>query len=117
MGEEDIMGLGTRNARGHDTEQMRRLAVIAEDYADFRQGQRVMTCDGFPGTVAAVEDGPYPGTEAYRVELDGNLGGGLYTTGQLQALPGHVAGEHHSAADDYPELGSILDERPDIAKG
>jgi hypothetical protein len=109
------MGLGARNAHRHDTVGVQKHAVVSADYADFRVGQRVMTVDGLPGTVAAIDDGPYPGTESYRIELDNGLGGGAYRTADLRELRGHTAGEHHQAADDYPELGDILSRRPDIA--
>jgi hypothetical protein len=111
------MGLGSRNARQqHDTTGARKVAVVSEDYADFRAEQRVMTVDGFPGTVAAIEDGPFPGTEAYLVELDHGMGGGLYRTSDLRPLNEVTgAGEHQAASVDYPELGDILERRPDIA--
>jgi hypothetical protein len=110
------MSLGARNARRHETAGVQKLAVIAEDFADFTVGQRVMTSDGFAGRVAAVEDGPFPGTEAYRVELDNDMGGGLYRTSDLSDLRETTA-ELHTAENDYPELGDILSRRPDIAKG
>jgi hypothetical protein len=110
------MSLGNRNARRHETVGFQKNAVVSADYADFQVEQRVMTCDGFPGVVAAIEDGPYPGTEAYLVTLDAGLGGGLYTTSQLTALP--TTGSHEAtAATDYPELGDILVRRPNIAQG
>lgn len=109
------MGLGNRNARQHDT--LAAQAVVSADYADFTEGQRVRTVDGITGTVAAIEDGPYPGTESYRVELDKGLGGGLYSSGQLAAVEPVIATHEHMASDDYPELGDILTRRPDIAKG
>lgn len=111
------MGLGNRNAQRHETLAFQRYAVNAADFADFTAGQRVMTVDGIAGKVSAVEDGPYPGTEQYRVELDRGMGGGLYTSSQLSPLPAATAVEHHTAVDDYPELGSILSDRPDIAAG
>jgi hypothetical protein len=104
----------SRTARMHDT-RMTRQAVQTELWADFHEGQRVRTIDGIHGTVAAIEDGPVPGAEAYRVTLDHGLGGGVYTTSQLQAAGEAKTSEHHMATDDYPELGSILSERPDIA--
>jgi hypothetical protein len=116
------MGLGDRRSglRGevrHDTVGLRAQAVQSEVWAQFREGQRVQTVDGIPGVVAAVEDGPFPGTEQYIVDLDNGLGGGQYTASQLTAVgPAQAAGTH-TAADDYPELGSILHDRPDIAKG
>jgi hypothetical protein len=105
------MSLGDRNARRHETTGVQKLSVIAEDFVDFRVGQRVMTSDGFPGRVAA-----FPGTEAYRVELDNDMGGGMYRTSDLSELRETTA-ELHTAETDYPELGDILTRRPDIAKG
>lgn len=81
---------------------------------DYGVRSRVLTCDGHPGTVLAVADGPYPGTESYDVRLDGGLGGGQYLAGQLQPLAaGHVAG---TAAADYPALAQVLVEHPDPAR-
>lgn len=80
------------------------------DAYDHRVGARVMTCDGHLGTVEAINDGPYSGTEAYRVTLDAGMGGGDYTGGQLQAAPAHTAG---TAAADYPELATTLLQHPD----
>lgn len=110
------MGLGSRQAGLHDTERARKVAVVSEVFADFAVGQHVMTCDGFPGVVAAVEDGPYPGTEAYQVTLDNGLGGGEYRTAQLSPMEGVTASGTHTAVEDYPELADILTLRPDIAK-
>lgn len=110
------MGLGNRSARQHETVAVRKAAVVSEDFADFNVGQRVMTVDGFPGVVGTIEDGPYPGTEAYRVTLDNGMGGGLYRTSDLQTMNQTTASEHHTADQDYPELGDILTQRPDIAK-
>jgi hypothetical protein len=116
------MGLGARhgNARSgirHETLGLQAHAVQAELWSDFRKGQRVQTVDGIPGVIAAVEDGPFPGAEQYVVALDNNLGGGQYTASQLTALGPAQASEAHTADLDYPELGSILTDRPDIAKG
>lgn len=76
-------------------------------------GARVMTCDGHPGVVTAVHDGPFPGTEAYMVELDGGLGGGEYGPGQLTPATYRTAG---TAAADYPELTRALVDHPDPAR-
>lgn len=62
---------------------LRREAVIPELWWDFKPGDRVMTCDGIPGVVARVEDGPFPGNEQYIVDLDDGMGGGQYTTSML----------------------------------
>jgi hypothetical protein len=111
------MGLGGRNAQRHDTIGVQKVAgVISADYWDFHVGQRVMTVDGAPGKVASVEDGPFPGTETYVVELENGMGGGEYRTGQLTAMQS-VGTTEHTADVDYPELGDILTRRPDIARG
>jgi len=93
-------------------------AAIADRTApvyDYGIRSRVMTCDGHPGTVLAVAEGPFPGTESYEVQLDGGLGGGQYLPGQLQPLAaGHAPG---TAAADYPELAQVLAEHPDPARG
>jgi hypothetical protein len=104
--------LGRKGAR-HQT--VRSVAAGSHDaWYDFQPGQRVQTIDGFPGKVVAVQDGPHTGNEAYDVVLDNGLGGGLYTSSQLKAINEKTA-DVHTAADDYPELGTILHERPDIA--
>jgi hypothetical protein len=100
-----------RTARQHETIRSE-AGVQSEDYADFKMRERVMTCDGYPGRITAIHDGPYPGNEAYEVMLDGGMGGGLYTSGQLRK----AADEAYTATQDYPELAAILSERPDPAK-
>lgn len=99
----------------HQTLGVQRLAVHAEDYWEYKPEQRVQTTDGLPGTVKAVLDGPYPGTEEYQVELDKGLGGGAYTASQLRPAAATTAAMEQTAAADYPELSSILVERPDPA--
>ena len=110
------MGLGSRHARLHQTTAVQKQAMDTSVYWDFKPEQRVMTTDGVPGVVTAVLDGPVPGFEAYQVTLDDGLGGGQYTASQLRAAEHVVAGEHHTAQDDYPELGTILSDRPDPAQ-
>lgn len=100
-----------RIARQHETLRTQ-AGVQAEDYTDFRVRERVMTADGFAGRIEAVHDGPYPGSEAYDVKLDGGMGGGLYTASQLKKM----ADEEYTATKDYPELAEILVERPDPGK-
>lgn len=104
-----------REAHQHDTIAAREGALRPEDYSLFRSGQRVLTIDG-PGRVEAVYDGPYPGSEDYEVTLDGGLGGGRYTASQLVDVLPTTASIEHTAADDYPELGTLLYDRPDPAK-
>jgi hypothetical protein len=99
----------------HQTLGVQRLAVRSEDYWDFKPEQRVKTIDGVTGTVRHVEDGPFPGSEEYHVELDKGLGGGRYTASQLSPAPITTAAMEQTAAADYPELSQILVERPDPA--
>jgi hypothetical protein len=96
-------------------------AVVSAIYWDFQPGQRVMTVDKIPGTVVAVQDGAFPGQETYDVVLDNNLGGGSYGAGDLSDMSQRTAAEVvgtgiHLAVEDYPELGTILADRPDPGK-
>jgi hypothetical protein len=110
------MGLGNRTAHRHQTTAASKAAGYDSSvYWDYQPGQRVMTVDGFPGTISAVQDGPLMGTEAYIVVLANGLGGGEYTASQLTATNEVTASEVHTADMDYPELGTILVDRPDIA--
>lgn len=113
------MSLGSRTAR-HDTvasrhEDIAHVAVQADIYADFAPQQRVRTIDGLLGTVTAVNDGPMERNEDYTVSLDHDMGVGTYTSSQLTAAE-TTASEKRTAANDYPELGSILTDRPDPAQ-
>lgn len=115
-----------------------RLSQVHEGALDtpFSQGQRVMTIDGLPGRILFIASSFSPGISEYEVVLDGGLGRGAYTASQLRALPADYrsgagpvpagllpagvtasfeteAGELHLASDDYPEMGSVLDDRPD----
>lgn len=107
---------------------MKKLAgVAAEELTDFKTGDHVMTVDGFPGQVTAVNYGPYPGTETYQVELDRGMGGGDYNPGQLSQYRSSTASvveaydvtssipveatTDHTANIDYPELEDILTTR------
>ena len=87
-------------------------------YWEFQPQQHVKTIDGVLGVVTAVNDGPFPGSESYSVTLDNGMGGGEYTASQLSPVQAQqtTASEFHLASDDYPELGSILFDRPNIAK-
>jgi hypothetical protein len=116
-----------------------RLAAAndSEPESDFSIGQRVVA-DGFGGVVSAVEPGYARGSETYRVTLDGGMGGGDYSAGQLRTaayvttdqarqwwLDSPEAGMRaedvlaaqasgiHVASEDYPEMGTILFDRPD----
>ena len=110
------MGLGSRQARLHSIAAVQKEALDSSVYWDFKPEQHVMTTDGVPGVVTAVLDGPVPGSEAYEVILDNGLGGGQYTASQLRNADRVTASEHVTAAEDYPELGSVLQERPDPAR-
>lgn len=111
-----------RDARKHDTVAVRQhQSVRQEDFWEYQPEQRVMTVDG-PGRVIAVYDGPYPGSEEYEIRLEGGLGGGRYDAGQIEAASsveasvGHTeATGLHTADQDYPELGTLLHDRPDPA--
>lgn len=85
----------------------------AEQEYDYVPGDRVMTIDGIPGTVVAVNDGPFRGNEEYEISLDDGLGGGFYTSSQIR---GRVNENLYTADRDYPELGEVLRKRPDPAK-
>jgi hypothetical protein len=99
-----------RQGRLHQTV----AAQQSEVYWDYHPDQRVMTIDG-PGRVVAVSDGPFPGAEEYEIRLEGGLGGGTYGPGQITAATTVEASTEHLASDDYPELGTILHDRPDPA--
>jgi hypothetical protein len=112
------MSLSGRQERAkHETTGVQKTGGVDPTlWWDFAPEQRVMTVDGIMGTVTAVYDGPYPGYEEYQVTLDNGLGGGAYTSSQLREANNVVASEHHLASDDYPEMGSVLFDRPDPAK-
>jgi hypothetical protein len=111
------MGLGNRHAALHDTVSVRKIGMDTSIYDSFHVGQRVMTIDQVAGQVTAVWDGPVPGFEEYDVHLDNGIGGGKYTAGQLTAVGQPTTGaEHHLASEDYPEMGSILFDRPPIER-
>jgi hypothetical protein len=103
-----------RDARKHDTLAVQHESARTEDWWEHRPGDRVRTIDG-PGRVVAVHDGPFPGSEAYDVTLEGGLGGGVYGPGQITAATSVEATDHHTADKDYPELGTLLHDRPDPA--
>lgn len=116
-----------RKRAQHDTVASRKHAVAADEYWEYRPGDRVIA-DSLPGVVVAVQDGPFAGSESYTVELDNGAGGGEYTATQL-AREGSVTASlldtvalaeqleqvegssQLTAATWYPELGDILTER------
>lgn len=96
------------------SENTRRTAgVPLGAYSDYRPRQRVMTVDGFPGTVISVQEGP--ASNNIEVVLDNGMGGGTYDDSMLSPLNERAASVDRTASDDYPELGSILTDRPDLA--
>lgn len=96
---------------------LRREAIASSDYWEFQPGERVMTIDGYPGVVELVEDGPIAGAENYVVKLDNGLGGGNYSASMLTKMPtSRSAAGIHLATDDYPELGTVIEDRPDPGK-
>src|SRR5690606_41400524 len=85
----------------------------AEQEYDYVPGDRVMTIDGIPGTVVAVNDGPFRGNEEYEISLDDGLGGGFYTYSQIR---GRVNENLYTDDRDYPELAAGLRKDPDTAQ-
>lgn len=69
-----------RRARQHQA------GVDAEQYWEFRPGDRVMTPEGIPGTVTDVEDSFAGSNEHYLVTLDDDLGGGEYSGEELTKI-------------------------------
>lgn len=108
------MALGRREARHQTVAAAKTAGVDPSVYWEFKPGQRVMTTDGFPGKVVAVNDGPFAGNEEYEVTLDNGMGGGQYTATLLRPLTTSEASHEKTAADDYPELADILTERPPL---
>src|SRR5690242_14944552 len=81
--------------------------------ADYSIGQRVMTREGFAGTIDDIHEGPSDLT-TYFITLEGGMGGGEYAEAEIwpaEQRSAQVASVEHTAADDYPELGSILSDR------
>lgn len=115
------------------------VGAAAHDAAldtEFRPGQRVVTIDGVAGRIQFVTGSFAPGVAEYQVVLDNGMGGGTYTASQLRPVPDSYrapsgphanlpagvtaaieaeAGEIHLASEDYPEMGSVLHDRPDPA--
>jgi hypothetical protein len=103
----------------------------------FTVGQRIRTIDGLIGRILLVSESFAPGNTEYQVVLDNGMGGGTFLASQLRPVPegyggGHQAPAHlpaglaslddfqaadiHLASEDYPEMGSILHDRPDPGK-
>ena len=107
---------------------MKRVPKIAGagDLADYSKGQRVMTREGVPGVIDDIHEGPGDLT-TYWVTLDNGMGGGEYAEGEIWPDTSTRAATNaaridasvtHTAADDYPELGTILTDRlpPEITR-
>jgi hypothetical protein len=115
-----------------------RLSAVHEAALDtpFMVGERVRTPEGMTGRILFVSESFSPGNTEYQVALDNGMGGGTYLASQLRPLPESFRGapgtsnlpagvtaaleseadlEPRTAADDYPEMGSILHDRPDPA--
>jgi 8-oxo-dGTP pyrophosphatase MutT (NUDIX family) len=117
-----------RKRLAHETLGFLRHASSAGASWEFQPGDRVLA-DGLPGVVASVDDTNPVGIESYQVTLDNGLGGGEYTAAQLSrpgsataalvdsqvasdALSPVEATSQLTAAFYYPELGTILEDRP-----
>ena len=111
------MGLGRRNARKHDTNGVRvQSSMDVEPVTGYQVGQKVVTLDGFPGTIVRIEDADLRGNDNFHVILDNGLGGGEYSSSQINPVTASKSQFlAHLASEDYPELEEILVERPDIA--
>lgn len=106
----------------------RTAGVDATAYWKFQPQERVITVEGFTGTVDSIEDGPYPDTEKYIVTLDAGMGGGQYGASELRAVPSTTAATEAAlpiarlvdadmrgtAAESYPELSDVLVDRPPL---
>jgi hypothetical protein len=120
------------------TKHSTRLSQVHEGALDtpFRTGDRVQTIDGLPGRVLFVVASHAPGVTEYEIVLDGGMGQGTYMASQLRPIPADFRGstspvpagllpagitaaieaeasEIHLASDDYPEMGTVLTDRPD----
>lgn len=121
----------TRRIEKHATRLSRQHQAALDQ--GFTANQRVMTIDGLPGRVLFVASSFSPGITEYEVMLDNGMGQGTYTASQLRPLPADFragtpgsnlpagvtaafeaeAAEIRTADLDYPEMGSILHDRPD----
>ena len=81
--------------------------------ADYQVGQRVQTKEGFSGRIDDILEGPADLT-TYWVTLDNGQGGGEYAEAEIwpvSATKSSAVVVEHTAKDDYPELGTILEDR------
>ena len=130
------MSLSQRRAAltHHDTLAVRKAAGVDPTiFWAYKPGDRVLTREGLLGKVEDVLDGPNAGDSIYIVALDGGMGGGEYGENEISPAPGsrvavrktaadeeddleprEAVGEH-IASEDYPELSSILVDRPPLA--
>ena len=118
-----------RRIQKHST----RLSAAHEGALDqgFHVGERVRTLDGRIGRVILITESFSPGNSQYQVILDNGQGGGTYLASQLRPVPEDYGGGHQApaylpagvtaaleaeadlASYWYPEMGSILHDRPD----
>lgn len=111
--------MGQRRTAGHDTAALRAHAGTPEYlYAEARPGDRVRVKEGYTGVVDDVLDGP-PHVMTYFVTLDDNQGGGEWGPGEVTVIgsaeaASQVESDIKTAADDYPELGTVLSDRPPL---
>jgi hypothetical protein len=121
-----------RRIQKHST----RLSAAHEGALDagYHVGQRVRTLDGYLGRVVMITESFSPGVDEYQIILDNGMGGGTYIASQLRPVPEDYGGGHQApaylpagvtaaleaeaelqalASDDYPEMGTILHDRPD----
>jgi 2'-5' RNA ligase len=54
-------------------------------------GERVVVEEGVTGTVEDIDEGPGPGAEMYRIVLDGSMGSGEWSLGEIQRVALHPA--------------------------
>lgn len=90
-----------------------RRTAAADSYSltEFHVGDRVQTLEGLPGKIDLINDGKYSSV-TYFITLDNGMGGGEYAEREVFPLGGIVTAlVEHTAADDYPELGTILSDR------
>ncbi len=97
-------------------DRLPRIVAAAGPLADLAVGTRVQTKEGYPGVITDVHEGAGDLT-TYWVTLDNSMGEGEYAEAEIWAIGEArsaavlLANVEHTAADDYPELGSILTDR------
>ncbi len=103
----------------HQTTASQRIEAMpyASSDHEYKKDDLVITCDGLPGRIVGVHDGPFRGNEEYEIVLENDLGRGTYTSSQIKGRFIEDSDPNIFTADkDYPELHDILRQRPDPAK-